>query len=78
MSTDKETRKAAKQSRLANLLQTFLQGIIVLAPIGVTIWAVLFLFNSVDDLLPSILHKIVPSIVGIDSEGNLKKIDFKT
>ena len=74
MSTDKETRKAAKQSRLANLLQTFLQGIIVLAPIGVTIWAVLFLFNSVDDLLPSILHKIVPSIVGIDSEGNLKKI----
>ena len=74
MSTDKETHKAAKQSRLANLLQTFLQGIIVLAPIGVTIWAVLFLFNSVDDLLPSILHKIVPSIVGIDSEGNLKKI----
>ena len=74
MSTDKETRKAAKQSRLANLLQTFLQGIIVLAPIGVTIWAVLFLFNSVDDLLPSILHKIVPSIVGIDSEVNLKKI----
>lgn len=74
MRLDKEARDVARQNRLAKLLQTFLQGIIVLAPIGVTIWAVLFLFNSVDDILPGILHKIVPSYVGIDNEGNLKKI----
>ncbi len=74
MHFDKETRRAARENILAKLLQTFFQGIIVLAPIGVTIWVVLFLFNAVDDILPSILHKIVPSFVGIDSEGNLKKI----
>ena len=74
MRMDKETRDVVRKNRLAKLLQTFLQGIIVLAPIGVTIWAVLLLFNSVDDILPNILHKIVPSLIGVDPEGNLKKI----
>ena len=74
MHFDKETRRVVRQNIFSKLVQAFLQGIIVLAPIGVTIWAVLFLFNSVDNILPSILHKIVPSFVGVDSEGNLQKI----
>lgn len=74
MHFDKETRRVVRQNIFSKLVQSFFQGIIVLAPIGVTIWAVLFLFNSVDNILPSILHKIVPDFVGVDSEGNLKKI----
>ena len=74
MHFDKETRRVVRKNIFSKIVQAFLQGIIVLAPIGVTIWAVLFLFDSVDNILPSILHKVVPSFVGIDSEGNLQKI----
>ena len=71
---NKEQRKEATQNILSRLLQTFIQGLIILAPIGVTIWAVIFLFNTVDDILPNILHNIIPSFIGRDTEGNLKKI----
>ncbi len=74
MHFDKESRRLKKQQIFSNLLNNFLQGIIVLAPIGVTIWAVLFLFNAVDNILPNILHSIVPSLIGKDADGNLKKI----
>ena len=74
MHFDRETRRAATRSVIARLLQNFLQGAIVLAPIGVTIWAVLFLFNAVDDILPNILHQIVPTIITKDPDGSLRKI----
>ncbi len=74
MLIDREKSRAVGQNMLSRLVQTFLQGVLVLAPVGVTIWMILVLFNAVDNILPSILHSIVPSFVGIDSEGNLKKI----
>ena len=74
MLIDREKSRVARQNMLSRLVQTFLQGVLVLAPVGVTIWMILVLFNAVDNLLPSILHSILPSFVGIDSEGNLKKI----
>lgn len=74
MHFDRASRKAALSRLIARFFQNFLQGVVVLAPIGVTIWAVLFLFNSVDNILPSILHSIAPNFVGIDGDGNLKKI----
>ena len=46
MMFDKERRKAATKSVVARLLQFFLQGLIVIAPIGITIWVVLSLFNT--------------------------------
>lgn len=62
------------RSILSKLLQYFFQGLIVLAPIGITIWVVLSLFNLVDDILPNIIHAFAPSFVPKDAEGNLVKI----
>ncbi len=59
---------------LRRLLQFFFQGLIVLAPIGITFWVVLSLFNLVDDFLPNILHTVAPSLIKKDVEGNLIKI----
>ncbi len=59
---------------LRRLLQYFLQGLIVLAPIGITIWVVISLFNLVDDILPNIVHSIAPSLIKKDLEGNLIKL----
>jgi len=59
---------------LAKLLQLFFQGVIVLAPIGITIWVVLGLFNFVDDILPNVVHAISPSFLPKDANGNLNKI----
>ncbi|MBX9734602.1 MAG: DUF502 domain-containing protein [Chitinophagaceae bacterium] len=59
---------------LSKLFQYFFQGLIVLAPIGITIWVVLSLFNLVDDILPNIIHAFAPSFVPKDTEGNLVKI----
>ena len=55
-------------------LQYFLQGLAVLAPIGITLWVVLSLFNFVDDILPNIVHSVFPLLLPKDGEGNLKKI----
>ena len=70
---DREHRKAATKSALARMLQFFLQGLIVIAPIGITIWVVLGLFNMVDDILPNFLHNIFPRWIVKDADGNLKK-----
>jgi uncharacterized membrane protein len=62
------------RSFLKRLLQYFFQGLIVLAPIGITIWVVISLFNLVDDILPNIIHAIAPSLIKKDLEGNLIKM----
>lgn len=67
-------RKLTFQGYLRKLLQYFFQGLIVLAPIGITIWVVLGLFNFVDNILPNIIHGLAPSFLTKDSEGNLNKI----
>lgn len=55
MSANKKIRSA-----LRRLLQLFLQGLIVLAPIGITIWVVLGFFNFVDGILPNVVHTVAP------------------
>jgi uncharacterized membrane protein len=74
MMFDRESRKAATKSVVARLLQFFFQGLIVIAPIGITIWVVLGLFNTVDNILPNFIHAILPNVVPKDAEGNLQKI----
>ncbi|HEX5024812.1 MAG TPA: DUF502 domain-containing protein [Agriterribacter sp.] len=44
------------------LLQIFLQGLIILAPIVITIWALTSLFNFVDRILPDIIERIFPQL----------------
>ena len=42
------------------LFKYFLQGLIILAPITITFWAVLSLFNWVDSILPDFIHRLFP------------------
>lgn len=55
------------------LFQYFLQGLLILAPISITIWAIQAAFNFIDGILPNLVHSIFPSIMK-DSEGNIRQI----
>lgn len=56
------------------LFQYFLQGLIILAPIGITIWAVTALFNFIDNILPDFIERIFPHLFGTDAQGNARNI----
>lgn len=55
------------------LFQYFLQGILILAPIAITIWAITTAFAFIDGILPNILHSIFPSMME-DAAGNIKRV----
>jgi uncharacterized membrane protein len=55
------------------LLQYFLQGILVLAPITITVWAIMAAFNFIDGILPGILHQLFPKLM-VDEAGNVRRI----
>ena len=55
------------------LFRYFLQGLIILAPIIITVWTVLTFFNWVDSILPDFVHRIFPRL-GLDESGNPKRI----
>jgi len=59
---------------IKRLLTYFLHGLVVLAPIGITLWLVFGLFNFVDSILPNILHVLAPDWMEMDANGQLKKI----
>ena len=62
-----------KTSVYKNLLQFFLQGLLILAPIAITFWAITSLFNFIDGILPNMLHGIMPKLM-TDAQGNMKRI----
>jgi len=55
------------------LFRYFLQGLIILAPITITFWAVLSLFNWVDSILPDFIHRLFPRLA-LDENGNPRRI----
>ncbi len=57
---------------LKKLFQYFLQGLIILAPIIITIYAVTALFNFIDNILPDLLGRLFPHWV--DSDGHPNRI----
>lgn len=59
---------------LKKIFQYFLQGLIILAPIAITVYAVSALFNFIDGILPGIIGKFFPGFLGTDAEGNVIKI----
>lgn len=56
------------------LLKYFLQGLIVLAPIAITVYAIVGLFSWVDNILPRMMQPIFPNWIKEDAKGNLDKI----
>lgn len=56
------------------LIYYFFQGLIILAPIVITAWAVVSLFNFVDGILPNLLRTLFPEMVKLDLQGNPQKI----
>lgn len=62
-----------KRQTLKKLFQYFLQGLIILAPIIITIYAVTALFNFIDNILPAALARIFPNL-GVDERGVPMKI----
>jgi len=57
-----------------SLFRLFLQGLIVLAPISITIWTVVSVFFWIDNILPNMLHNLFPSLIGIDQFGLPRRI----
>jgi len=55
------------------LFKYFLQGLIILATITITFWAVLSLFNWVDSILPDFIHRLFPRLA-LDENGNPRHI----
>ncbi len=62
------------RSYLKRLVRYFFQGLIVLAPIGITLWVVFGLFNFVDSILPNIVHVLAPDLLEKDAAGNFNRI----
>ncbi|MEP7109573.1 MAG: DUF502 domain-containing protein [Ferruginibacter sp.] len=62
-----------KSSGYKKLFQFFIQGLLILAPIAITFWAITTFFIFVDGILPNLLHGIMPKLM-TDAEGNIKRI----
>jgi uncharacterized membrane protein len=56
------------------LFQLFLQGLLILAPISITIWTVFALFTWIDGILPNLVRSLAPSLIDIDQFGSPKRI----
>jgi uncharacterized membrane protein len=56
-----------------HIIQFFFQGIILIAPIGITLYVVIWLFNLVDNFLPNILYNFFPKWM-TNGDGNLRTI----
>lgn len=60
--------------RWRQLFNYFLQGLIILAPITITGWAVISLFMYIDNILPNFIHSIFPVFYKPDENGDIEKI----
>jgi uncharacterized membrane protein len=55
--------------RFTRLIHYFFQGLIILAPIAITAWAVISLFNFIDGILPNLLHLLFPGWIKVNEYG---------
>ena len=61
------------KSTAGKLFKYFLQGLIILAPITITLWAVLSLFNWIDGILPDFIHRLFPRLA-LDESGEPRRV----
>ena len=66
--------KTNGKSTFKKIIRYFVQGLIIIAPIALTVWAIVATFLFIDNLLPSLIHNIFPSWIHADENGNLRKI----
>lgn len=69
----KDSSATPDNFKLKNILQYFFQGIIIIAPIGITLYVVIWLFNVVDNFLPNILYNLFPKMMTAP-DGSLRTI----
>ncbi|MGI8951905.1 MAG: DUF502 domain-containing protein [Chitinophagaceae bacterium] len=69
-----EVLKSETEFKYRKIFQYFFQGLVVIAPIVVTVYVVFLLFNTVDNILPNIIHALFPGLVGVEPDGTVKKI----
>jgi uncharacterized membrane protein len=69
---DKQRINFLSKAFFARLLQLFFQGLIVLAPIGITVSVIVWLFTSIDNILPNIIHSLFPNWLDKDQYGNIE------
>ena len=55
------------------LFQYFLQGLLIVAPIAITFWAIASVFGFIDGILPNLIHSVFPSLME-DAQGNIRHI----
>lgn len=53
-------RKTKDNLAVRQLIKYFFQGLVVIVPAGISIYAVLWIFNAVDSILPNIIHSLFP------------------
>ncbi len=71
-----DTNNAGNSERFQwrQLISYFFQGLIILAPITITAWAVVSLFLYIDNILPNFIHSIFPVFYKPDANGDIQKI----
>ncbi len=57
-----------------NLARLFLQGLLILAPISVTIWILYSAFFLIDGILPGMVYSVAPKLLGTDAAGLPRRI----
>lgn len=63
-----------KPFKFSRLVYYIFQGMVILAPIVITVWAVISLFNLIDGILPNVLQVLNPEWVKLDAQGMPEKI----
>lgn len=58
-----------KPFKFSRLVYYIFQGMVILAPIVITVWAVVSLFNLIDGILPNVLQILNPKWVKLDAQG---------
>ena len=57
-----------------NLFRLFLQGLLILAPISITIWILVTAFYWIDGILPNLVYSLFPKLIGTDIAGAPRRI----
>ncbi len=65
--------KDRRQFEWKRFLQYFFQGVIIIAPIGITLYVVIWLFNIIDNILPNLLYDLFPKLM-TEPNGEVRTI----